>query len=50
VDELLTAVEDLGAGLLVVGARTENGHPGAGLGAVSGDVVRRARCDVLVVR
>jgi nucleotide-binding universal stress UspA family protein len=49
-NELLDAVETVGASLLVVGARTQNGHRGRELGAVSGDVVRRAPCDVLVVR
>jgi nucleotide-binding universal stress UspA family protein len=49
-DELVDAVHVLGANLLVVGARTQNGRVRHGLGAVSGDVVRRAPCDVLVVR
>ncbi len=49
-DELLDAAQVLGANILVVGARTQNGSPRRGLGAVSGDVVRRAPCDVLVVR
>ncbi len=49
-DELVDAVQVLGASLLVVGARTQNGSLRPGLGAVSGDVVRRAPCDVLVVR
>ncbi len=49
-DELVDAARTLGASLLVVGARTENGRQRPGLGAVSADVVRRAPCDVLVVR
>jgi nucleotide-binding universal stress UspA family protein len=49
-DELVTAARALGANLLVVGATAENGARRHGLGTVSGDVVRRAPCDVLVVR
>ena len=49
-DELVDAAQVLGADLLVVGARTRNGHLELGLGPVSGDVVQRAPCDVLVVR
>jgi nucleotide-binding universal stress UspA family protein len=49
-DELVDIAQVLGADLLVVGARTQNGHLELGLGPVSGDVVQRAPCDVLVVK
>jgi nucleotide-binding universal stress UspA family protein len=49
-DELLGAAEGMQADLIVVGGKTANGKLGAGLGRVSGDVVQRAPCDVLVVR
>jgi nucleotide-binding universal stress UspA family protein len=49
-DELVDAAQVLGADMLVVGARTQNGHVELGLGPVSGDVVQRAPCDVLVVK
>ena len=49
-DELVDAVQVLGADLIVVGARSQNGHLELGLGPVSGDVVERAPCDVLVVK
>lgn len=46
-DELVTAATELGADLLVVGRRSEDGEPAPG--SVSAEVVRRAACDVLVV-
>jgi nucleotide-binding universal stress UspA family protein len=49
-DELVDAVQVLGADLIVVGARSQNGHLELGLGPVSGDVLDRAPCDVLVVK
>ncbi len=49
-DELVDSAQVLGADLVIVGARTQNGHLGLGLGPVSGDVVERAPCDVLVVK
>ena len=49
-DELVDAVQVLRADLLVVGGRTQNGHLELGLGPVSGDIVQRAPCDVLVVK
>ena len=49
-DELVETAAALGADLLVIGARTRNGHPTASLGPVSAEVVQRAPCDVLVVR
>ena len=45
--EILAAADRMGADLIVVGRRrTRVPHP---LGSVSGRVVRRATCDVLVV-
>jgi nucleotide-binding universal stress UspA family protein len=49
-DELVDAAQVLGADVVVVGGRTQNGHLELGLGPVSGDVVQRAPCDVLVVK
>jgi nucleotide-binding universal stress UspA family protein len=49
-DELVDAVQVLGADLIVLGGRSQNGHLELGLGPVSGDVVGRAPCDVLVVK
>ena len=49
-DELVDAAQVLRADLVIVGARTQNGHLELGLGPVSGDVVERAPCDVLVVK
>jgi nucleotide-binding universal stress UspA family protein len=49
-DELLETASALDADLLVIGARTRNGHASASLGPVSSEVVQRAPCDVLVVR
>jgi nucleotide-binding universal stress UspA family protein len=49
-DELVDAVQVLGADLIVLGGRSQNGHLELGLGAVSGDVVGRAPCDVFVVK
>ena len=49
-EELVDAARALGADVVIVGARTQNGHREVGLGPVSGDVVQRAPCDVLVVR
>jgi nucleotide-binding universal stress UspA family protein len=46
-DELVAVATELGADLLVVGRRSEDGEPAPG--SVSADVVRRAACDVLVV-
>jgi nucleotide-binding universal stress UspA family protein len=49
-DELVDAVQVLGADLIVLGGRSQNGHLELGLGPVTGDVVGRAPCDVLVVK
>jgi nucleotide-binding universal stress UspA family protein len=49
-DELVDAAQVLDADVIVIGARTQNGHLELGLGGVSADVVQRAPCDVLVVR
>jgi nucleotide-binding universal stress UspA family protein len=46
-DELVAVATELGADLLVVGRRSEDGEPAPG--SVSAEVVRRAACDVLVV-
>jgi nucleotide-binding universal stress UspA family protein len=48
VEQLLDATRDVDADLLVVGARPRNGSPV--LDSVSNEMVRRAPCDVLVVR
>lgn len=45
--ELVTVATELGADLLVVGRRSEDGEPAPG--SVSAEVVRRAACNVLVV-
>ena len=45
--ELVAAANELGADLLVVGRRGQDGEPAPG--SVSAEVVRRAACDVLVV-
>jgi nucleotide-binding universal stress UspA family protein len=48
-DELLEKAQELEADLIVLGRR--NGGPrSVAIGAVSSQVVRNARCDVLVVR
>jgi universal stress protein A len=49
-EKLLDAARDVDADLVVVGRRTHNGTSRAALGSVSDDLVRRAPCDVLVVR
>jgi nucleotide-binding universal stress UspA family protein len=49
-EELLDAARDVHADLVVVGGRTHNGASRAALGTVSEELVRRAPCDVLVVR
>jgi nucleotide-binding universal stress UspA family protein len=49
-DELVDMAQVLEADVIVVGGRTQNGHLELGLGPVSDDVVRRAPCDVLVVK
>jgi nucleotide-binding universal stress UspA family protein len=49
-DELVDAAQVLRTDLVIVGARTQNGHLELGLGPVSGAVVDRAPCDVLVVK
>jgi nucleotide-binding universal stress UspA family protein len=49
-EKLLDAARDVDADLVVVGTRSQNGTPRPALGSVSGDLVRRAPCDVLVVR
>src|SRR5919197_1316842 len=41
-DELVDAAQVLRADVIVVGAKTQNGHLELGLGPVSGDVVQRA--------
>ena len=48
-DELVAAATELDADLVVVGRRSEGPLTRLVLGSVSGDVVRRAPCDVLVV-
>ena len=47
---LVEAADDLGADLLVVGRRDHNALQRLVLGSVSSQVLRRAGCDVLVVR
>lgn len=47
--ELLEAASELDTELVVVGRRAEHERDGAAQGSVSAAVVRRARCDVLVV-
>lgn len=47
---VLTAVEDVGAGLLVLGSRGHGGFVGAVLGSVSQYCVAHAPCPVLIVR
>lgn len=49
-DRLLEAARELDADLLVVGRRDRNALRRLVLGSVSAKVVRRAPCDVLVVR
>jgi nucleotide-binding universal stress UspA family protein len=49
-DELLETAAALDADLVVIGAHARNGAPASQLGLVSAEVVRRAPCDVLVVR
>lgn len=48
-DQLVDAAQMLGADLIVVGGRIQNGDV-FGLGRVSRDVLQDAPCDVLVVR
>lgn len=48
-DELVAAATELGADLVVVGRRSKGPLTRVVLGSVSGDVARRAPCDVLVV-
>ena len=50
VEELVDAARYLEADLVVVGRRSHDGATRSSLGSVSGDIVRRAPCDVLVVR
>ena len=47
---LLQVAQDRGADLLVVGALKDRSIAGRLLGTVAGDVVKRAACDVLVIR
>lgn len=49
-DELIGAAHELDVDLVVIGSRNHTGNRRPALGSVSGDVVRRAPCDVLVVR
>jgi nucleotide-binding universal stress UspA family protein len=49
-DELVGTAAALDADLVVIGARDRNGRPTLELGPVSSEVVRRAPCDVLVVK
>jgi nucleotide-binding universal stress UspA family protein len=49
-ERLIDAARDVDADLVVVGSRSHNGTVRQVLGSVSDDVVRRAPCDVLVVR
>jgi nucleotide-binding universal stress UspA family protein len=49
-EQLLDAAQEVGADLVVIGTRSHNGTPRPALGSVSDDIVRRAPCDVLVVR
>ena len=48
--EIVALAEDLGAGLIVMGARGVGGIRRALTGSVSDSVVRHAHCPVLVVR
>lgn len=50
VDQILTASEDLGAGLVIVGRRGLGGVKRLMMGSVSEGVVHHARCPVLVLR
>jgi nucleotide-binding universal stress UspA family protein len=49
-DGVLGAAEDIGAELIVVGARALGEGPGAHPGAVADEVLERASCAVLVVK
>ena len=49
-DAIVEAAHDLEVDVVVIGTRNHNGTPRPALGSVSDDVVRRAPCDVLVVR
>ena len=49
-DELVGTAAALDADLVVIGARDRNGRATLELGPVSSEVVRRAPCDVLVVK
>jgi len=48
--EIVELAEELGADLIVVGARGRSATPGFALGAVAHEVVRHAPCAVLVAR
>ena len=48
--EIVRLAEEIGAGLIVVGARGRGAMRRAIMGSVSDSVVRRAHCPVLVVR
>ena len=49
-EQLLETASAIGADLVVVGRREQNALQRLVLGSVSSKVVRRAQCDVLVVR
>ena len=49
-EELVNAALELGADLVIVGGRSQNGVLRLGLGPVSADIVQRVPCDVLVVK
>jgi nucleotide-binding universal stress UspA family protein len=49
-EQLLETASAIGADLVVVGRRDQNALQRLVLGSVSASVVRRAHCDVLVVR
>ncbi len=49
-DEIIGLAEEIGAGVIVMGSRGRGRLRRFLLGSVSGSVVRRARCSVLVVR
>lgn len=48
-EEVVSLAERLGAGLIVVGGRDRGGLRRVLVGSVSGSIVRRARCSVMVV-
>lgn len=49
-EQILSAAEELGAGVIVLGSRGRGGVRRALMGSVSDSVVRHAHCPVMVVR